>query len=272
MMHQKYEKNEWIMRITVTITFVVMILTNALANILPLNQITTGEVSDAYANLFAPAGITFAIWGVIYLALGGHVIFQFREKFYSPETRAMIQKMRIWFSISSVANVLWIFSWHFDQIGLSVIWMLVILFSLIRCNLLIHSAKLTSLERRWIQVPFSLYFGWITLAAIANVTTWLVSVNWQRFGLQEDVWTSVILMVGLAIAARTILKFRDITYGLVILWAFIGILIKHTAASGFDGAYPLVITTVRVAIVAVIACLIVISHQRLEVIRKKFRN
>ena len=151
----------------------------------------------------------------------------------------MIQKMRLWFSVSSVANVLWIFSWHFDRIGLSVIWMLVILFALINCNLLLHTAKLTSHERRWIQVPFSLYFGWITIATIANVTTWLVSLNWNGFGLREDLWTSVILLVGLSIAAPIILKFRDITYGVVIFWAFIGILIKHTSQSGFDGAYPL---------------------------------
>lgn len=271
-MHQKHEKNERMMKVTVAITYVLMILTNALANILPLNQVTTGEVSDAYANLFAPAGITFAIWAVIYVALGGHVIFQFREKFYSPETRDMIQKMRIWFSISSVANILWLFAWHYDRIGLSMIWMFVILFALIRCNLLIHSAKLTSLERRWIQVPFSLYFGWITIASIANVTTWLVSVNWQGFGLREDVLTSIILGVALMIAARTILKFRDVTYAVVVLWAFVGVLIKHTSQSGFDGAYPLVVATVRGAIVIVIACLILISHQRLKVIRKKFKN
>lgn len=271
-MHQRNEKNEWMMKVTVAVTYTLMIVMNALANILPLNNIGTGEVSDTYANLFAPAGITFAIWAIIYLALGGHVVFQFRQKFYSPETGAMIQKMRVWFSISSVANILWIFSWHYDRIGLSVIWMLMILFSLINCNLLLHSAKLTAHERRWIQVPFSLYFGWITIATIANITTWLVSLNWNGFGLREDLWTSVILLVGLSIAARTILKFRDITYGVVILWAFAGILIKHTSQSGFDGAYPMVVATVSFAIVATIASLILISYQRIEVIRKKFRN
>lgn len=271
-MHQRNSKNEWIMKATVSLTYAVMILVNAFANILPLNNVSTGDVSNAYTNLFAPAGITFAIWAVIYVALGGHVLFQFRQKFYSPETGAMVQKMRIWFTVSNIANVLWVFSWHFDQMGLSLVWMLVILVALIKCNLLLHTAKLTAHERRWIQVPFSLYFGWITIATIANVTTWLVSLNWQGFGLREDLWTSLIVLVGLAITTRTIIKFRDITYGVAILWAFTGILIKHLTKSGFDGAYPMVIATVVFAIVAVIASLILISYQRIEVIRKKFRN
>ncbi len=271
-MHQRNVKNEWIMKGVAAVAYLVMVLTNAMANILPLNNVGTGEVSDAYANLFAPAGITFAIWGVIYLALGGHVIFQFRQKFYSPETGAMIQKMRIWFTVSSIANVFWIVSWHYDRIGLSLIWMIIILLALINCNLLLHSAKLTAHERRWVQVPFSLYFGWITIATIANVTTWLVSLNWKAFGLREDLWTSIILLVGLSIAARVILKFRDISYGVVILWAFFGILIKHTSQSGFNGAYPVIMATVGFAIAAVITSLIFISYQRIANVRKKFRN
>ena len=60
----------------VAVTYVVMIAMNGLANALPLNGRTTGAVSDAYGNLFAPTGLTFAIWGVIYLLLGAHVLYQ----------------------------------------------------------------------------------------------------------------------------------------------------------------------------------------------------
>jgi len=30
---------------------------------------STGDLSDLYPNLFTPAGLTFSIWGLIYLAL-----------------------------------------------------------------------------------------------------------------------------------------------------------------------------------------------------------
>ena len=48
-------------KLLVLAAYLVMILVNALANILPINGITTGEVSDSYPNLFAPAGLTFAM-------------------------------------------------------------------------------------------------------------------------------------------------------------------------------------------------------------------
>lgn len=56
-------------KITVAVTYLIMVIVNALANILPINGIDTGAISDSYPNLFAPAGLTFSIWGVIYLLL-----------------------------------------------------------------------------------------------------------------------------------------------------------------------------------------------------------
>ena len=50
------------LKTVVAAAFIVMIAVNALANILPFNHLTTGQVSDAYPNLFAPAPLTFGIW------------------------------------------------------------------------------------------------------------------------------------------------------------------------------------------------------------------
>ncbi|HPF93546.1 MAG TPA: hypothetical protein PLV65_06405, partial [Tenuifilaceae bacterium] len=59
--------------------FAVMIVLNYLANALPLNGKTTGELSAEYPNLFVPAGLTFSIWGIIYLMLFIFIVVQFRE-------------------------------------------------------------------------------------------------------------------------------------------------------------------------------------------------
>jgi hypothetical protein len=66
---RKLSISGWIVRGVSALSYVGMVAVNGLANALPLNGITTGEVSDAYFNLFAPAGVTFAIWGVIYVLL-----------------------------------------------------------------------------------------------------------------------------------------------------------------------------------------------------------
>ena len=114
------------------ITFILMVVVNALANILPINGITTGGVSDSYPNLFAPAGITFVIWGVIYLLLGAFILYQFGafkgKKGYNLDS---VERISVYFIVSSIANVAWIFSWQYKIIPLSMVLMIVILVTLI---------------------------------------------------------------------------------------------------------------------------------------------
>ncbi|MCD4714021.1 MAG: tryptophan-rich sensory protein [Clostridiales bacterium] len=229
------------MKIIVAFTFVLMIMMNALANILPINGVGTGQVSDAYGNLFAPAGITFAIWGVIYLLLGVFTVYQFKKDSNDVKREAALIQIRLWFAASSVANTLWILAWHYDFIGVSLALMVFILASLIRIALVIRATDFEGKDLLAIKIPFGVYFGWITVATIANVTTYLVSIGWDAFGVQEDIWTAGIILVGLAIGARTTTWFKDVPYGLVIIWAYLGILLKHTSADGFAGQYMRVI-------------------------------
>ncbi|MGO1820195.1 MAG: tryptophan-rich sensory protein, partial [Senegalia sp. (in: firmicutes)] len=178
----------WI-KVSVIITYIAMIVTNALANILPINGLTTGEVSDSFENLFAPAGLTFSIWGLIYLLLGLYSLYQ-AGLFRDNNRRAkLLNSIGIIFSISSIANAAWIFSWHYKVLSLSILLMLVILISLITIVKKINKEKLFMKEKLFISLPFSIYFGWITVATIANITAFLVDIGWNQFGLSEVFWT-----------------------------------------------------------------------------------
>ena len=98
--------------IIVLITYLAMVTVNGLANALPINGMITGAISDSYPNLFAPTGITFIIWGVIYLLLAAHTLYQlglFRKKSEEVKT-ALLKEVGTLFAISSVANFAWIFS------------------------------------------------------------------------------------------------------------------------------------------------------------------
>lgn len=244
-------------RLAVLVTYLIMVSVNALATALPINGQTTGQVSDALPNLFAPAGLTFSIWGLIYLLLAGYTLFQFG--FLQPGGGVTRSKLYIstgiFFALSSLVNSAWIFAWHYNQFALSLILMLLLLVLLIRINLELAGKKLTLLESFLIRVPFSVYFGWITVATIANVTSYLVSTGFSGFGISEPIWTALVIVVGAAIGIATILRLRSVPYGLVILWAYLGIWIKHTGESGFDGQYPLVIATVIAALLAVAAAM-----------------
>ncbi len=259
---QTEKKNISALKIIVAVSFIAMVFVNYLAQMLPLNGMTPGEVSDSLPNLFAPAGLTFSIWGVIYILLAVFAIFQFGFSKQTP-TATSLDKVRVTFVINALANIAWIFSWHYRQFELSLALMAIILLTLIVINLSLDKYLLNRIEKVVFRLPFSLYFGWITVATVANVTALLVSLGWDGFGLTKEGWTIIILVVAALIGTATIVIRKDIAYGLVFIWAYAGILIKHNspAPSGFAGAYPLIIWTV-------IACMIVYAAAEVFVLLK----
>lgn len=228
------------------VAYIAMVVVNFLANSLPINNRSTGAISDAYPNLFAPAGLTFSIWGLIYLLLAGYLLYQFilLGKKLSKKKEGLLKRINLLFIATSIANISWIFAWHYDFIGLSVLIMAVLLILLIKIADILRVEKMTSVEKLFISAPFSVYFGWITVAAIANITVFLVSIRWNGFGIADFIWTSIILLVGTLIGILRMHKDKNFTYGLVLIWAYLGILLKHLSADGFDRQYPGVIFTV----------------------------
>ncbi|MEI6191352.1 MAG: tryptophan-rich sensory protein [bacterium] len=233
-------------KIFVAVTYIAMVVMNFLANGLPINNRGTGEISNAYPNLFAPAGPAFSIWGLIYLLLGIYVIYQFVKK--DKKTEEVIQKINPFFIATSLANISWIFAWHYDYIAISVAVMAVLLILLIKIADIIRLGNFTTIEKVSIWAPFSIYFGWITVASIANITVFLVSIGWNGFGLEDFVWTSIILLVGALIGILRMNKDKNIAYGLVLVWAYSWILFKHLSLSGFDGQYQSIIVTAIVCL------------------------
>mgnify|MGYP003602085722 FL=1 len=252
-----------LLRVLNLLFFLGMITVNALANILPINGMNTGEISDFYPNLFTPTALTFSVWGLIYLLLALFVLFQF-GLFGGKESESLIsKKIGVWFIVSCTANLLWILAWHNLKIVLSVCLMLVLLVSLIVIVTKLGRSE-NKKEQFFVRLPFFVYFGWITVATIANVTALLVSLRWSGFGLTEADWTVMMLAVGTLIASGVILRFKTISYGLVIIWAYTGILIKHLSQNGFNAAYPHIViaAAVCVAIIVIDCCYIIVRKRR----------
>lgn len=252
-----------LIKIIALFTYIGMVVVNFLANALPINNRSTGAISEAYPNLFTPTGLTFSIWGLIYLLLAGYVLYQFGlfEKNKEEKKEELLKKVNLYFIISSLANIAWLFSWHYDFIGISVLVMGILLFSLIKIANVLNEKKLSSKENLFIRLPFSVYFGWITVAAIANITVFLVSINWNGFGISSQVWTIIVLLIGLLIGSLRIWKDRVISYGLVLIWAYAGILIKHTSTNGFSGQYQGIIITLIVCILGFLISLITMARK-----------
>lgn len=194
-----------------------MLVMNYLANALPLNNKTTGELSDSFPNLFVPAGLTFSIWGIIYLLIIVYCVVQF-----TGSERLIMSNISLWFGITCILNALWILFWHYGRLPLSLLVMFGLLASLIYINILIRD-----LSFGIIKAVFGIYLGWICIATIANVTALLVNTNWNGFNISQETWTIIMIFTGMLVTALSIYRLKNPFLGLAVVWAFIGIAIKR---------------------------------------------
>ncbi|MFC2072895.1 hypothetical protein ACFLUU_09435 [Chloroflexota bacterium] len=235
------------------IGFLGTIIVNVLSSTLPINGKTAGELSDKYPNLFVPAGLTFSIWGVIYILLAIFVIYGLivaARK--NTEKSSFIGNVSVLFFISCLANMGWIFAWHYEVVPLSLVLMLILLATLIAMyqRLRIGKSDSPQTEKYLVHLPFSVYLGWITVATIANVTALLVYINWNTFGLGEPFWTIAVIIVGIGITLSMLFTRKDIFYCLVVGWALLGILLKRLVDST-PVQSVIVVTTVGLVLITV---------------------
>ena len=215
-----------------------MFIINMMASIGLINNTTTGQLSDKLPNLFVPSGFTFSIWGIIYLLLFLFIIYQARSLVIRDISDSpFIRKIGGYFILSNIANVCWIFAWHYELVPLSLVFMIILLLSLLiiylRVGIGLPGSIFTRRERWFYQFPFSVYLGWITVATIANVTTLLVWIGVEPFTPSAIIWTWIVIIVAALISTLMLWTRRDIAFSLVIIWALIGIVIKRMDPSYF---------------------------------------
>jgi len=202
--------------------FILVITLNALANALPINGMTTGELSALYPNRFVPAGFTFGIWGVIYLALLGFIVFQF----FQAGGKA-VKSIGIWFFVSCAANASWILAWHYQWPLLALGLMLFLLISLIKTYLAVSPLEWPG---NWLaKVPFQLYLGWISVATIANATAVFVSYGWTGGPFSEVAWASIMVAAAAIAGLFFATRYKDVLYNGVLLWALYGIYARQAS-------------------------------------------
>ena len=224
-----------IRQIVNVLAVIVMITINILANALPINGQNTGEISDRFQVFFVPAGYVFSIWGVIYIGLLAFAVYQALP---AQRENPRLRKIGYWFALSCLANSVWIFLWHYNLFPLSLVVMLVLLAALlvIYLRLDIGRTRVSTVERWCVNIPFSVYLGWITVATVANVTDVLYDLGWNGFGIAPETWAVIMLIIAAGLGVAMAVTRRDVAYLLVLVWAFAGIGVKQAAV-------PLVATT-----------------------------
>lgn len=211
-----------------TVVIVALVVWNYYTTTTTIGGNTVGSLSDEYDNLFTPAGYAFSIWGLIFLALIAHGLFQVRRAFSDGEDNFILQ-IGPWLLLANLANIAWVWFWLNEVTWLSVILMLVILVSLIVCIVRLDmerwDAPLYTILFVW--WPLALYSGWIAVATIANVSAYLAKIGWDGGPFSEIAWTVILIIVAVAvnlfmIAARNLREFAFVG-----AWALAAIAVRH---------------------------------------------
>ncbi len=231
---------------------VVVLIVNMLVNIIPLNGVTTGQVSDYYPNLFTPAGYVFSIWGVIYVFAIIFMIYQARS---NQREELYLGQISFLYLFSAIINILWLVVFHYSvgvplllflTVGLMALLLLVLLFSYVRLE--IGLKEVPTNQKLGVHFAFSIYLGWISLATIANVAS---ALNVLLPGILPDIqilWTVAVLIIALLITTLMLYLRRDFVFALVVIWASIGIAVKQLGI-------PLILYTAS-AVAVIVAILI----------------
>lgn len=194
--------------------------------------VTNADISNKYETVFTPAGITFAIWGVIYVSLFGftiyHLIRAYKDDVHSEASQAVL-KIGNLFIINNIATTIWVFAFAYEYIFSSMILIIIQLITLlmifIRLNLFdIHKSFINKL---FTQFPLSIYFAWLCVANVANISLYLVSIGWGGFGISESVWAMILITIVTLISVFVVGFKRNVFFGLVVVWAFYGIYLKR---------------------------------------------
>lgn len=217
------------------IAVVVTVVFNILANALPLNGLNTGDISDRFEVYFVPAGYVFSIWGLIYI---GWIAFAIFQALPSQRENPRLVRLGYWFAVSCLANIGWLISWHYEYFaaGPFILATLAILLIVAYLRLEIGRTRVSTAERWCVQIPFSVYLAWATVATIANVTSALYFLEWGGWGIAPEAWAAIMLGVATVIGVMVFLTRRDFAFVLVFIWAFAGIALKHASVPLVMGA------------------------------------
>ena len=228
-----------------------VIVINYLSQIKLFNHTTIGEISKKYDNLFTPADYAFSIWGIIFLSILGYCFFQIKRAFNDKKSKDFIVSTGYWFAIANILNALWVLAFVFDLTGLSVLIMFVLLYSLIKIvlntNMENWDAPIEIIAFVW--WPICLYSGWIAVASIANVSSYLTKLDWQGFMVTEENWTIIMIAVALCLNLLMIWRRNMREFAAVGIWAFFAIFMRHRmeyptiANVALTSAIILVVTT-----------------------------
>ncbi|HAH10381.1 MAG TPA: hypothetical protein DCL54_07715 [Alphaproteobacteria bacterium] len=198
-------------------------------------QSAQGPMPQAEPTPIEPAGYAFIIWAPIYIGCVIYALWLF-----SPEgMRDPVSHVIGWATVPVFAACVgWLFAAAWGPV-IFTIPLIVVMFAGLASTLLTVTAGTAAMS--WskylcVVVPLSLYCGWVSVALFANASEVLPSYGFNRFGLDVETWTLLMLGVAGLVAAYITWTTASPVYTGAVIWALIAI----SVGSFNRGPYPVV--------------------------------
>lgn len=241
----KTKTKAWINAILIVLTLII----NAMGAFGLINDLSQQEVSDMYPTLITPAPSTFSIWSVIYALLIISIvvmIIKYRNRYFE----CAIEEISYLFWLSCLLNAIWIISFSYNLIGLSSLFIFAFLIVMV---LIVKKIGKIQTKRRWLlPITFGMYAGWLFIATVVNIAAWLVKIEWDGFGLADEVWGSIILIIAVGLTFMVLLSIKNAIFPIPIAWAYFGIYNYLRAPDGYQGEYIILQYVALIGIVLLI--------------------
>jgi len=220
------------------------------------------EISDKYATLLTPAGYAFSIWSLIYVLLIIFVVYQMRDIFKHRKENTLPQIIGPWFIIASICNGLWTYVFVNELVWLSVGLLLLLTGSLYvllwRLKIAVDNPPFKTIFCVW--WPLMLYTGWVTVASVVNIASWLESLQITLVPLAAN-----IVLIGLGVLLLILLMKRNVRELLLAcIWGIAAIGVQQIQTAGNPSVS---ITAFTVASALFIAVVVHAVSQRKSLVR-----
>lgn len=203
------------------------------------------EVSDRYHTLVTPAGWAFSIWGAIYASFFAYVLATFRR---GERDRLAHDRVLRPLVLANVLAAAWVLVFRLGQLPLSVVVMAAIVATaIVMYRRVSFALEARALGTRWWTVPFALFLGWISVAAVANVAATFAWMGVSPVAPPAPA-IAMVAIVAVAVLGLTLaVVARDAVVPAVIAWATAAIWSEQQLAAPDVAWVAVVVATVTLA-------------------------
>ena len=230
------------------VAWVAMVGFNGYAEVYHFNGTTVGGLARKVDLWIMPAGYVFAIWGVIYIALA---IWLFRFCLAGPSRKRLgflpFTLSGLLFVATCCLNIAWLALWHMERNFWALVIILILtvlawmLYALVRRDATKAGTPTAAKALDWI--PLSIYASWLSVATLVNAGYMVVAGHKVSNAVQGF---ATIIVVGALLAAAYLMNRhgKDWVFGLVVIWACLGIGIRIFSFAAAMGVLVIALTAV----------------------------